>query len=246
MRYALSGILMAVTATLSVADQPPRDKTRGLKRKRETSLVSMPPVVRLLLQAAVQDELGLTALQRTRIDKIAAQYQEWRQNPGGDAGSSPRERIAGLSKLRNAESRLLAELAGTLGTSQWKRLSQIELQLRGDGILSDAAVIRELGISPGQLERIAKIRVESRNDFDKLRAEFRGRDRGKDTKKFLKEAYLKLQGTQSEKMFDVLTSGQQSRLRRLLGKPFDVSSLRLKDKRRKRDKPPKPPKRPDV
>lgn len=249
MRHIRIGILFVFAAGYS--GEALAQKNR-FAPKRGQSLVEIPNALLLLVQEPLQNDLALSASQRGRVDAVAVEYGKLASGPAdGPAPSSlpPRERLKLRAKARAAEAKLLEQLESILSTTQWNRLSQIELQIRGIDLLADASVAKQLGLSKQQQDDLDGIRNRATTDLIKLKRDLFGKDkdRNRDAKKIYKEKSEKLQSTRSGRMLDVLSGSQKRKLQTMLGRPFDVSSLNLK--RLRRDKKPKrrkTPKRPDV
>ena len=246
MRYAHFALLLLLISTGSaIAQDDKRDKKKG----RGDDLVKTPASVNLLVQTPLQEELKLSQSQVAIIAEIADRFRGWERNPAGNINPRllpPRERLALRVKLRDAEAKLLQQLDRTLTAAQWKRLAEIELQLRGVDVLYDPGVGNRLGITDDQLKQIARLRRESYSELGRMKSELRKGQTTREDKQLYKEAVQKIQLTTDEKIFAVLSASQRSRLKTLLGKPFDVTQIRGKFKRSKPDRNRKPMKRPDV
>lgn len=126
-----------------------------------------------------------------------------------------------------------------LTSSQLKRIKEIDLQMQGSRALTSEVVMKELGLSDGQKEKISKARSSA---FEGLRGAFgRGGDRTKrpnfdEIRKRFAEARTKA----DKAVMEVLTSSQKSKWKKMLGKPVDREKLQRRRSSRGA------PKRPDV
>lgn len=244
MRSILAGLLLLISAAPAMA-QGIRDKKKNIS----SDLVRTPASVALLVQTPLQEELRLSQSQVAIIAEIADRFRGWERNPAGNVNPQllpPRQRLALRIKLRDAEAKLLQQLDRTLTAAQWKRLTEVELQLRGVDVLYDPGVGNRLGITDDQFAQISKLRRDTYTELGRMKLALRKGKTTREDKKLYKEAVQKIQLTTDEKIFAVLSNSQRSRLKTLLGKPFDVSKIRGKFKRPKSDRNRKPMKRPDV
>lgn len=245
MRFALAALFLLLVCNAPATAQVRRDKKKNIN----SDLVKTPASVALLVQTPVQSELSFSQSQAATITEIAERFRAMEINPAGNVDPRllpPRERLALRIKLRDAEAKLLQQLDRTLTAAQWKRLAEIELQLHGVDVLYIPDVERRLGITDDQFNQIAKLRRDSYTELGRMKSALRKGKTTREDKKFYKEAVQKIQLTTNEKIFAVLSASQRSRLKTLLGKPFDVSKVRAKFKRVRPDRNRKPMKRPDV
>lgn len=179
---------------------------------------------------AVQKDLGLT--DAAKVNALAQEYREAMQQEMSGSGIDfqglrdlpDAERTAKMREFRTkseaatkkVDASLEPKLKEALTADQLKRLGEIKLQANGIASLSDAAVVKELGLSEEQQKKIADIRAEG----DKARDEFlRGGNQ---------EAFAKIRELTEQtltKATDFLDAGQKEKFRALKGKPFDMAQL---------------------
>lgn len=151
----------------------PQQPLRGLRLAASTVVVGpgTDPVLdptrnaslALLERDDVVSELGISYSQRRDIaDGVATLRQEWdgrvraitRAGSGGAHGPSQARSSAVRSQvhaaIRRSEEAMLSIVERTLSDPQWRRLCQIDLQLRGGLALVDEPVARRVGIRRDQ------------------------------------------------------------------------------------------------
>jgi serine/threonine protein kinase len=119
----------------------------------------------LVIQPAALDDLQLDQDQRTKVADLSARAGSWWiENFGEHGGSiSPARRVRmAIVQARSNE----AELDAILRPAQRKRLRQIVLQSEGPRAFRDPEVVRSLGLTPEQRERIHAI--EETNFFNRM------------------------------------------------------------------------------
>jgi len=192
-----------------------------------------PPVsLRYLELKPVQDELKMTEAQIKKLPELTKTWEDLVK----DRLTWSEEDY--LRKMEEAREMLDKALASLLDAKQLTRFHQIELQQRPGltTLLRLVKVQKELQLSQDQITRITSIyndrigtsRLVSQEllAFRRGGAGFVGPGMGA-----MDEEYLKIVNSLSEitekKLKEVLTAGQQEKLKALLGKPFQ-SELRLR------------------
>jgi Spy/CpxP family protein refolding chaperone len=198
---------------------------------RGRGLFGRQSVVSLAGNEAVQKDLGVT--DASKLNAVAEEYRnavrEAMSGLGIDFGAlrdlPEAERAAKMrevnEKTEAAQAKvtetLLPKLKEALSADQIKRLGEIRIQADGIASLSDAAVVKELGLSEEQQKKIADIRTEG----ERARRELFGSGNNQ-------EAVAKMREITAQtltKATDVLDAGQKEKFTALKGKPFDVSQL---------------------
>lgn len=219
--WALGLSLIAVTMVASpVLGQQGRG--RGLFG-RSQSLVS------LVGNEAVQKDIGLTDTSKVtplveeyrnamRDATAGSDFQGLRDLPQAEQAAKMRELTAKLDAAqKKVNESVEPKLKEALTADQLKRLNEIKIQANGIASLSDAAVVKELGLSDEQQKKIADVRAEG----EKARRELFGSGNNQ-------EAFAKIREVTEQtltKATDVLDAGQKEKFTALKGKPFDVSQL---------------------
>jgi hypothetical protein len=171
------------------------------------------PVVQLIRDPAVQEELKLAAGQVAQIDAGYAKIERalWSLR---DASSGPlAEKRA---KLVDA---FEAELAGLLQPAQLARLRQLLVQSQGWQSLTGPRMVAELKLSDGQQRQIDQTTTSTAAKIQALSAAPQpagGRH----------EALLKLRRQEGATIQQSLTAKQRRRLAELVGAKYDVSNVR--------------------
>ncbi len=179
----------------------------------------------------VQKELGLNADQADKVKDVIDGYrEEMGQEIQGagidfqalrDAPAAEREKtmaqIAEISK--KVSDKFLPKLNEILDKTQKTRLHEIAIQVAGAGALQDAGVVKKLGLTQQQQDKLASIR----KDFAARQREIfaAGGDQA--------ERFAKMRGLREEqttKATEVLTTDQKEQFTKMKGKTFDVAQLR--------------------
>ncbi len=163
----------------------------------------------LLNQKSVQDELKLSDEQ---IKKAKELSDKQRESFRGQRGQRPDEETRKkMAEARQASEKAVAEI---LKPDQLKRVKQISLQQQGARALSNPEVADALKLSDEQKGKIKSIQEEARTA--------RGQ-RGQRGQRPDEEALKKLAEARkatNEKLMNVLTSEQKTKLNELSGEPF--------------------------
>ena len=185
---------------------------------------SMP---RLASLAAVRKELGLSAEQQEALKGIIERLREsetrirWGtgmaqlETPGPQKAAKWAEADEQLARVRE---QARPQIVGLLTPPQVKRLEQISLQDAGAEALSQPDVIQALGISPEQQRRLTEMQRKAKEEV----TEWAWKDRanappGDSASQSLGEIVRRLDRRTVEQ---VLTAGQQTKLKELQGAPF--------------------------
>lgn len=158
----------------------------------------------LLQQESVQKELKLS---EDQIKKIKELSDKQRESFRGLRDLSEEERRTKMAEARKANEKAVAEI---LKPEQVKRVKQISLQQQGARALSNPEVAKALNLSSEQTDKIKKIQEEARAG--------RGQpgDRSEEARKKREEA----RKATNEKLMNVLTAEQKTKLKELTGEPF--------------------------
>ena len=172
----------------------------------------------LLMRKDVQDDLALTAEQKTKIEAIQtkaseqmrAKFQEMRDS-GGDFQSMRGEMekmMAGVKK----------EAMAVLTETQAKRAKEIQVQLQGNRAILDAAIQKDLGLSEEQKAKVKKIQDDQQAGMQQMRQDMQD---GSMSREEMQAAMQKRQTAMGEELGKILTAGQAAKLKEMGGsKPF--------------------------
>jgi hypothetical protein len=183
--------------------------------------------------AAVQKDLGLSEENVSKVKEITEDVrQEMGEQIAGaginfrdlqDLSAEERQKRMAENQVKMAEinktinDKFLPKINEILDKNQQKRLHEIAIQAAGSAALEDAGVVKDLGLSKDQTDKISSIV----KDFSgKTRAIPRDTDR---TERMAKMAELREE--ESAKVTEVLTKDQQAKFTDMKGKPFDTKQL---------------------
>jgi Spy/CpxP family protein refolding chaperone len=211
------------------------DRGDGKKGQRIRRVIPDP----LILSSAVQEELKLTAEQRTKVrelDEAVAQTQtrSIREAVNPEAALDVQALMTMISDQRNEKE---AALARILTSRQRARLAQIALQLDGPAALTKPEVANQLNLSPEQVELIQMTLSELGKRQVQLVAAQVERSRARQPGGQLKpdhnevvaqkdqmgKAADRIQAEALRQINRILTRRQQLNFKKLLGEPFDLS-----------------------
>jgi Spy/CpxP family protein refolding chaperone len=161
----------------------------------------------LLGQESVQKDLKLSDDQVTKIKDFE---QKRREALSGLRDLSQEDRRKKMEEQNKADHKAIAEI---LKPEQVKRLKQIAWQLQGPQALADEEVVTALGLSADQKDKVKKIGEESRQQMREL---FQPGGNREEAQKKMQE----LRKATNDKMMEVLSPEQKTKLKELTGEPF--------------------------
>jgi len=174
------------------------------------------PVTSLLRAEQVHHELGMTTVQINDTERVIGNVDLplWRLR---DMSPQKRNEDTGLL-IRQ----LRKELPQILSPLQIERLNQLTWQAIGIAAVLEPEVTLKLNLSDGQ---ISKIRILLNASYEKLTALNRDTEIRSESRKI---SYVKKLREETEKnVISVLNSYQQSTLQKLMGRPFNLSQVRI-------------------
>ncbi len=172
------------------------------------------PVVQLICDPQVQAELSLSPRQLDAVQRAYAKIEPrlWLLR---DVGSGP-----GADEKAKLSASLEAELGSLLEGAQASRLRQLVLRARGWPGLTIDEVARQLKLSDDQLERIAQITEQTRQEIQKLTA-------SNDTASAREQSMRQLRTREGESVQKLLSAAQRRILAELVGDDYDLGQVRL-------------------
>lgn len=173
------------------------------------------PLTSLLRDEQVRCEIGLKPVQINDVERAidAMELPLWRLR---DVPHQKRNDQAGLliSQLKN-------ELLKILTPQQMERLNQLTWQAIGIASVLEPQVALKLNLSD---EQISKISIFLNESYDEIAALQRNTAIYSESSRV---AYIrKLRDETEKKVFSVLNNSQRITLRKLMGRPFDLSRVR--------------------
>ena len=165
----------------------------------------------LLRAEAVQKELGVTAEQLTKLKGVL--------EAGPGAGGGQRNQNATeeeRTKAREERAKQVAEQDKKIGEilkpEQVARLKQLRLQASGAMAFTNEELVKELKITKEQTDKIEAA-------MQALRGSAQGGGGA--------GAFAEMREKMNAKVMEILTAEQKTKYKELLGKPFDLSQLRM-------------------
>lgn len=174
----------------------------------------------LLSRKDVQDDLKITAEQKTKIDQAAQKAREEMQGRmeemrGG--GGDPQAMREAMQKFQKEQD---AKVLAILDKEQQARLKEISIQLRGNRALLDADVQKELGLSPEQKQKIKRLQDQQQEQIQNMMEEMRG---GGGDREGMREKMQQMQTKMNEDLGKILTPEQAEKFKQMGGKPFKAT-----------------------
>jgi len=178
----------------------------------------------LLRAPKVQEELGLTEAQKTKIQAVMKEGMGERPDMGALRDLDEEQRKAKMAEFREkAEARgkkMAKDIDEALKPEQRKRLKQIQLQLRGVNALRDKEVATELGLSTEQQDKIAAIGKEAGEKTMKLFAD-------REDRAGAMEKVQKIRKESETATLGLLTQEQKEKFEEMKGSKFEVDMASL-------------------
>ena len=176
-------------------------------------------VTALLMNDAVREDVGITDEQVTKLREIAQGLRGPGMNREQFQNLSQEERREKMRELmaerEKIETELMSKVKEVLDKKQMARLEQINLQVSGIGMFRNPKVSEALKLNEEQ-------RTELQESMRSLGQEMREAASGDAPDA---EKLGELRKKMMDKAMDVLTDDQKAALKKLIGKPFDVSKL---------------------
>ena len=178
----------------------------------------------LLRAPKVQEELGLTEAQKTKIQAVMKEGMGERPDMGALRDLDEEQRKAKMAEfMEKAQARakkMAKDLDEILKPEQRKRLKQIGLQFRGVSALRDKEVATELGLSTEQQDKIAEIGKEAGEKMGKLFAD-------RENRTGMREKMDKIRKESETATLGVLTQEQKEKFEEMKGPKFEVDMASL-------------------
>ncbi len=186
--------------------------------------------LQLLRGGDVQDELKLTATQKTSIETMSKELEDGMTRKFGTRESrrelSDEEREKVYAEMQAASEQInqvvKQQVEKMLQPAQFERLQQISLQRRGSSALSDPEIAAKLKITDAQKEQLTKVQEKNREAMRQMFEGGRGGG-GSDMQKKMED----LRFSRTRQSMEVLTASQREEFEKMQGPPFqgDASSF---------------------
>lgn len=190
----------------------------------------------LLRRSDVQADLQLTGPQKTKLDEILSSIRGQRgegrgrrQEGQGQAQKGERrqrqersqmtdeERKAFRAQMEARQQEMRKKLAEVLNPTQFARLKEISIQLRGNMAILDPEIQKQVGLSASQVSKIKdlqeKMQTASRSVMEKAQSQEITREQAMDSMR-------KNMQVMQDELAKLLTSDQSAKLKALGGAPF--------------------------
>lgn len=211
-----------LVASLAVAQQAPRTPQGGPGGAARGGFGS----VFMLFMPEVQKEIGLTAGQKSELEKLlqgsmgGPRPQGGPGGPGGQGGQRP-----GGGDIQQRFQETEKKLNALLKPAQKTRLEQLALQAQGPMALQRDDVAAKLGLSGKQKTAIRTIAEKSRPQFG--RQGQGGQPQPQDWEKLRKEMEAKREAA-NKQILATLDTKQKAAWTKMLGKPFKFPQRQMR------------------
>lgn len=166
------------------------------------------PLVSLVRDPGVQQELAVTDAQRPRIEtatsKVDLPLFLLRDVPPSQ----------GADKYHQLVGQLEADLRQILQPDQYQRLSELVIRAQGFPALIQPKNAQELQLEPQQTQKIQAVLEGTQRDLQQAMAAGKNHE------------LAAINERARKRIEETLTSGQRQRLAKLVGQPFDLSKVR--------------------
>lgn len=201
-------------------------------------------VLGLAQMEPVQKELGIEkdSPEAAEIKKLSdamtdERMAEMRKLTGGDQGAfqslSQEERDKMMTKFGEINNKLTAkygpDLKKLLKAEQYTRLQQINWQQAGTAAYADAEVVKALELSKEQQAKLGAVNTEfGTKQRELFQSAFAGGGGGAGGGNFeeMQKKVAEMTTERDNKAKEILSKDQQEKFATLIGKPFDLASLR--------------------
>ena len=166
----------------------------------------------------VQDELGATSQQRELLESLQSDLTDQRRGMGRGRGGGPpgtRQGNTGPEQMRQRFQTLSRQgeklVMAVLEPSQVERLRQLRLQWEGTRALERDAVVKSLGLSESQIEKIRGIRADRSSSPS-----------GGETRSPTSQQRQAWRARSDTRVMAVLSDEQKQNWEKMKGKQFDL------------------------
>jgi hypothetical protein len=215
-------VMSALVAVLMVTVVAYGQRPGGQRGQRGPQMMGrgMIGLTQLLRVEAVQKEIKITDEQLTKLRELA-QAARGGERPDFQ-NMSDEERREFMAEMRERQADQEKKLKEILDKKQMTRLNQIRIQAMGARALMSEEVAKELKITEEQRETM---RLAQRDVFQEIRAAMQEGERPD------REQLTKMMEKANAKMMELLTDDQKAAYKKMVGKKFDVSLLRMGGRR---------------
>jgi hypothetical protein len=185
-------------------------------RGMQGGMMQMSPVF-LLMRNDVQDDLKLTAEQRTRLGELQRQQQESMRGMGGRGGGGGGDFQQMREEMQRRQQEMERQVNQILTADQQKRLKEISIQLAGARAVLNEDVQKELGLTAEQRQRIQDLMQRQQEANRALMQQ--ARDGGIEREE-LQTRMRNNENALNTEIGKVLTAEQNEKLKAMGGAPF--------------------------
>lgn len=208
-------IMLAVAATWCFAQgEAPATAQQGAPRRTAPRMQMGPGLLR---RADVQDDLQLSADQKSKIADLNKAMREEMAAAQPPAGDSSTDKSAVQAKSAEIRSKYEAQLEAVLTPDQAKRLKEIGIQINGNGIVRNADVAREIGLTDEQAQQIKALDEKRSADTRAIQAKVKA---GEMDRAAGSAARKKIRTDADAELAKILTDEQKAKIKAMGGKPF--------------------------
>lgn len=172
--------------------------------------------ISLLQRKDVQTDLALTDEQKTKLETAQTNMRDKAREmfQGGGAGGDREAMMANFKKLQDS---MNAEVKAILTKEQMARLKEINVQVAGNGIILNADIQKELGLTDEQKTKIKDLQTKQQEAMQSVMQKVRD---GEIEREEMGEIMAKNTKAMNEELGKVLTDANKAQLKKMGGKEF--------------------------
>ncbi|MEJ5170981.1 MAG: hypothetical protein WHU10_08335 [Fimbriimonadales bacterium] len=175
----------------------------------------------MLMRQDVQNDLKLTAEQKSKLEAINQKYREQMRSrmgsPGGGPGGPGGDWQARMEEFRKMAEAQDKEINQVLTPQQQQRLKEIRIQLMGPMALMDKDIQKQLGLTSQQVSKLEELQRKAGEANMSLFQKMRD---GSVTREQAQQAMQNNQKALETESMRVLTPDQQAKLKAMRGAEF--------------------------
>jgi Spy/CpxP family protein refolding chaperone len=204
-------IIIAIAAMAVLVAVSPAQGRRGFMRMGAGQQMN----AFLLRRADVQDDLALSADQKSKLEDLQQDLQsKFRDAFQYAQSSSPEDRQKMMEKLGDDANKAVNAI---LNADQQKRLKEIGIQFAGNSAVMQKDVATQVGLTDDQKTKIQGLMDEQQKANQSIRDKVQSGEIDRSEIRALQEKNRK---TLDDAIGNVLTADQKDKLKTLGGKPF--------------------------
>lgn len=223
-RRFVAGAAFSVAVLMCVVASAQPGGQRGQRGQRGGPRGGLRSMAQLVMNEAVREDIGVTEEQSTKLRELGTSLRgagtgfnrEELQNLSQEERRAKMQELA--AEREKAQAELTKKVSEILDKKQIARLEQIQLQVAGVGMFRNPKVSEALKLTEDQQ---SKMQTSMRDLGQEMREAFSGGTPDAEKMTALCKKMM-------DKAMEVLSDDQKTALKKLTGKPFDVSKVQMR------------------